>query len=91
MPIGRPDAGRMVEATLGIGAKAVKQGGTTEKRLATKIIELTGSRSQIVHRPLPEDDPRQRRPDISRANEALNRAPPHTTLPAGLTRTIAYF
>ena len=36
-------------------------------QLATQVIELTGSRSRIVHRPLPQDDPRQRRPDISKA------------------------
>ena len=37
--------------------------------LATMVIELIGARSKIVHRPLPEDDPKQRRPDISRAQE----------------------
>jgi UDP-glucuronate decarboxylase len=58
--------------------------------LAGMIIELTGSRSRIVHRPLPENDPRQRRPDISRAQELLSWAP-RTRLKEGLIRTISYF
>jgi UDP-glucuronate decarboxylase len=58
--------------------------------LAAAVIDLTGSRSKVVHRPLPEDDPRQRRPDISKAQQMLNWAP-HTPLKAGLTKTIAYF
>jgi UDP-glucuronate decarboxylase len=58
--------------------------------LATQIIALTGSRSRIVHRPLPEGDPRQRQPDISRARALLDWAP-RTPLEDGLTRTIAYF
>src|SRR5271170_2315986 len=58
--------------------------------LAALVIELTGSRSRIVHRPLPQDDPRQRRPDISKADEALGWAP-KTPLREGLTRTIDYF
>ncbi|HMF21833.1 MAG TPA: UDP-glucuronic acid decarboxylase family protein [Pseudolabrys sp.] len=59
-------------------------------QLATMIIEMTGSRSRIVHRPLPENDPRQRRPDISRAQELLSWKP-RTELREGLKRTIAYF
>jgi UDP-glucuronate decarboxylase len=58
--------------------------------LASLVIDMTGSRSRIVHRPLPQDDPRQRKPDISRANELLGWAPT-THLEEGLTRTIAYF
>jgi UDP-glucuronate decarboxylase len=58
--------------------------------LATAVIDLTGSRSKVVHRPLPEDDPRQRRPDISKAQQMLGWAP-HTPLKEGLTKTIAYF
>src|SRR5262245_25238673 len=58
--------------------------------LAGTIIDLTGSRSRIVHRQLPEDDPRQRRPDISRAQELLSWAP-HTGFRDGLVRTISYF
>ena len=58
--------------------------------LAGTIIDLAGSQSRIVHRPLPEDDPRQRRPDISRAQELLSWAP-RTGFSDGLIRTIAYF
>jgi UDP-glucuronate decarboxylase len=59
-------------------------------QLASLVIELTGSRSRIVHRPKPEDDPRQRRPDISVARTALNWAP-RTPLKEGLRHTIDYF
>ncbi len=62
----------------------------TMLELAAEVIELTGSRSRIVHRPLPQDDPRQRRPDISKAGEALGWTP-QTPLREGLTRTIDYF
>jgi UDP-glucuronate decarboxylase len=62
----------------------------TMLELASMVIELTASRSRIVHRPLPQDDPRQRRPDISKANDLLGWAP-HTGLRDGLTRTIGYF
>jgi UDP-glucuronate decarboxylase len=58
--------------------------------LASMVIELIGARSKIVRRPLPEDDPKQRRPDISRAQEFLSWAP-RTRLKEGLIRTIAYF
>ena len=58
--------------------------------LATMVIELTGSRSRIVHRPLPEDDPKQRQPDISRAQHLLEWKP-RTRLRDGLVSTIAYF
>jgi UDP-glucuronate decarboxylase len=58
--------------------------------LATHIIEMIGSRSRIVHLPLPRDDPRQRKPDISRANELLSWTP-RTSLYEGLVRTIMYF
>ena len=59
-------------------------------QLAEQVIELTGSRSRIVHRSLPQDDPRQRRPDISKAQELLSWAP-RTPLKEGLVRTVAYF
>jgi UDP-glucuronate decarboxylase len=58
--------------------------------LASLVIELTGSRSRIVHRRRPQDDPRQRRPDISKANDLLGWAP-KTQLKEGLSRTIEYF
>ena len=58
--------------------------------LAEKIIEATGSKSHIVFRPLPEDDPLQRQPDISLAREKLQWEP-GTALDEGLQTTIAYF
>ena len=59
-------------------------------QLATMVVDMTGSRSRTVHRPLPQNDPRQRRPDISRAQELLSWQP-RTPLKEGLIRTIAYF
>ena len=58
--------------------------------LAELVLELTGSASPLVHRALPEDDPRQRRPDIARASERLGWAP-SVPLREGLSQTIAYF
>jgi UDP-glucuronate decarboxylase len=63
---------------------------TSVGELAELIIELTGSRSKIEHRPLPVDDPVQRCPDISQAKGLLDWQP-RVGLEAGLTRTIAYF
>ena len=62
----------------------------TVRELAEVILELTGSRSKIVHRPLPPDDPRMRCPDISVADKALGWRPT-TSLRAGLEKTIPYF
>ena len=62
----------------------------TIAELARKIIELTGSRSKIVYKPLPVDDPMQRRPDIRQA-EALLGWRPRTDLETGLRKTIQYF
>src|SRR6188768_2601631 len=59
--------------------------------LANKVIELTGSKSRLVKQPLPADDPKQRRPDISLAQKALGGWAPQTQLEAGLKKTIAYF
>jgi UDP-glucuronate decarboxylase len=58
--------------------------------LAGHVIELTGARSKIVYRPRPEDDPRQRKPDISKASKTLSWAPA-TPLKEGLKKTIDYF
>ena len=58
--------------------------------LARKIIALTGSRSTIIERPLPENDPTQRKPDIARARSLLDWEP-GVSLDEGLLRTIAYF
>lgn len=58
--------------------------------LAEIVIEMTGSKSKLVYKALPLDDPHQRRPDISRAGELLGWAP-GIALRAGLVRTISYF
>ena len=65
-------------------------GEFTMLELAQKIIELTNSKSRIVYRPLPCDDPRQRKPDITLAKEKLDWEP-GIRLEEGLRRTIAYF
>ena len=62
----------------------------TMRELAEQILDLTGSASPLVHQPLPQDDPRQRRPDISLARSHYNWEPT-TPLKNGLVRTIAYF
>jgi UDP-glucuronate decarboxylase len=59
--------------------------------LAIKVIELTGSKSRIIHMPLPADDPKQRRPDISLAQKELGGWQPQTRLEDGLKKTIRYF
>jgi UDP-glucuronate decarboxylase len=59
-------------------------------QLANTVIDLTGSRSRVVYQPLPQDDPRQRRPDISKARKTLGWEP-RTSLKEGLAKTIAYF
>jgi UDP-glucuronate decarboxylase len=58
--------------------------------LARKVIEQTGSRSRIVHAPLPADDPMQRQPDIALARDVL-KWEPRTPLAEGLAKTINYF
>jgi UDP-glucuronate decarboxylase len=62
----------------------------TMRQLAETIIHLIGAASRIVHRPLPQDDPKQRQPDIGKALEQLSWRPT-TDLRDGLTKTIAYF
>ncbi|HZT88157.1 MAG TPA: NAD-dependent epimerase/dehydratase family protein, partial [Stellaceae bacterium] len=63
---------------------------TPVAELAHLVVELTGSRSKIVHRPLPVDDPIQRCPDIAQAR-AILAWEPRVPLKSGLKRTIAYF
>ncbi|WP_168074159.1 UDP-glucuronic acid decarboxylase family protein [Caulobacter sp. SSI4214] len=62
----------------------------TIKQLADLVLELTGSRSAVVHRPLPSDDPRQRQPDITLAKQLLDWTPT-APLKVGLMKTIEYF
>jgi dTDP-glucose 4,6-dehydratase len=62
----------------------------TIEQIARMIIKLTGSKSQLVYRPLPEDDPKVRQPDITRARTLLGWEP-KVGLEEGLTRTLEYF
>jgi UDP-glucuronate decarboxylase len=64
--------------------------GFTIRALAERVIDLTGSSSTLVHRPLPTDDPVQRQPDITLARRLLDWEP-STALDEGLRRTIDYF
>lgn len=66
-------------------------GEFTIRQLAEKVIELTGSKSTLVFKPLPKDDPMQRQPDIARARELLQGWTPQIELADGLQRTIRYF
>lgn len=65
-------------------------GEFTIRELAEIVIELTGAKSKLVHRPLPSDDPKQRQPDITRARNTLDWEPT-IRLREGLGKTIAYF
>ena len=65
-------------------------GEFTIRELAETVIDLTGSRSNMVNKPLPQDDPRQRQPDITRAKTELGWEPT-IALRDGLEKTIAYF
>ena len=62
----------------------------TVLEFANKIIEITGSKSTIIYKPLPEDDPQVRQPDIAKAKELLGWEP-KVTLETGLMKTIEYF
>lgn len=59
--------------------------------LAEKILKLTGSKSKLIFKPLPQDDPTQRQPDISKAQDMLNNWQPVVQLNEGLIKTIDYF
>ena len=62
----------------------------TIKQLAEAIIKITNSQSQLINNPLPQDDPKQRRPDISLASKLLNWQPT-VQLEEGIGKTVAYF
>ena len=66
-------------------------GEFTMLELAEKVISMTGSKSKLVFMPLPSDDPKQRKPDISLAYEKLGGWQPSIKLEDGLAKTIAYF
>jgi UDP-glucuronate decarboxylase len=83
---------RLMDSERAVGM-AVNLGNPEEltvKQLADMVVALTGSESRIVHRPLPEDDPRRRKPDIARALELLKWRP-RVDLQQGLEATIAWF
>ncbi|GBG24090.1 UDP-glucose 4-epimerase [Hondaea fermentalgiana] len=63
----------------------------TIKELAELVVELTGSTSKIIYMPLPNDDPKQRRPDITKAKKYLQNWEPQVQLRDGLQKTIEYF
>jgi UDP-glucuronate decarboxylase len=65
-------------------------GEFTILELAEKVISMTGTKSKIIYKPLPSDDPMQRKPDISIAKEKLNWEP-KIVLDEGLKKTIHYF
>src|SRR6185369_15005046 len=65
-------------------------GEFTILELAQKVVKMTGSKSRIVYKPLPSDDPTQRQPDISLAKSTLGWTP-SVSLEEGLEKTIAYF
>jgi UDP-glucuronate decarboxylase len=81
------NTGKEVTGPINIG----NPGEFSMSELANKVIELTNSKSRIVSAPLPADDPRQRRPDISLAQALLDGWTPKTQLAEGLKKTIAYF
>ena len=71
-------------------ARAVAAGELSPSELVERVLTLTGSRSAIVRRPLPVDDPRRRRPDITLARRLLGWSP-RVPLEEGLRATIAWF
>jgi len=80
------DTGDEVTGPINLG----NPGEFTIRALAEKVLELTGSKSKIEFRPLPQDDPQQRQPDIAKAKAVLDWQPT-IHLEEGLRRTIAYF
>lgn len=66
-------------------------GEFTIRELAEKVIDMTGSSSKLINLPLPQDDPTQRKPDITLAKKELNGWEPKVNLEDGLKKTIAYF
>ena len=63
----------------------------TMLELAKAVLNLTGSKSKLVYKPMPQDDPKQRKPDISMAFEKLDGWKPKLELNEGLIKTISYF
>jgi UDP-glucuronate decarboxylase len=81
----------MADANTYIGPVNIGNPGEfTIKELAEMVLEITGSKSKLIHNPLPQDDPTRRRPDITLAKKHLNWEP-KITLREGLTKTIDWF
>jgi UDP-glucuronate decarboxylase len=89
----------MVEALIALmesdidGTEPVNLGNPVEltvRELADRVIAMTGTRAAVIYQPLPQDDPRRRRPDITRATAQLGWAP-QVGIEAGLERTCAWF
>ena len=79
--------------TDGLKGEVINLGNPDEKKIiefATLIKELTETKSEITFEPLPEDDPKQRKPDITKAKELLNWEP-KVDLKEGLIKTIDYY
>jgi dTDP-glucose 4,6-dehydratase len=81
---------RLMESSVNDPVNIGNPAEMTIRQIAETIIEMTGSTSKIVYRPLPEDDPKVRRPDITRARTLLGWEP-KVDLREGLTKTIEYF
>jgi len=81
------DTGRDVTGPINIGNPVE----FTMIELAKEVLSLTGSKSELVHLPLPQDDPTQRKPDIAKAKQFLNDWEPNVPLREGLKHTIDYF
>ncbi len=84
--LGLMGTGKEVTGPVNIG----NPGEFTIKELAEKVVELTGSRSEVVYRKIPQDDPKQRCPDITKATSLFGWTP-KVMLAEGLERTIAFF
>ena len=83
---------RLMEQSATVGPINIGNPGEfTIRELAEKVIALTGSKSRLTFRPLPQDDPTQRKPDITLAQRYLNGWEPRIALDEGLRSTIDYF
>jgi dTDP-glucose 4,6-dehydratase len=81
---------RLMESNLNDPVNIGNPQEMTIEDIARAIIRLTGSKSKLVYRPLPEDDPKVRQPDITRARTLLGWEP-KVGLEEGLTKTLEYF
>jgi dTDP-glucose 4,6-dehydratase len=81
---------RLIEAPVNDPVNIGNPQELTIEQIARRIIEMTGSRSRIIYKPLPEDDPKVRQPDITRARTLLGWEP-KVSLEEGLSKTIDYF